>query len=707
MKKFTFIAMLLAVFAMTAKAQVMDKYFFKVPTDKMSEGWTIQDAGNFASTPGKEYLEVQNKKNGGRMLNYFWNEAAWAGVDPATLPNSTYKFTMDLNMSNMAARADMEFTLLPVNMCTAKDSRVATHNYHWYKANEGEDYFFRWRVGTKPAAANGDFTIWINEEPTAKGDWSKTTEDSLTISSQKTYKFAVAINTEAKTAKYTIADEEGTVLKTGVHNYTCEENRAGIFVFGMNGTSTHQLSNIGLSYEAEGPFAQEPSVDLLAAVGEQRAYYVTFPEGHTLHWIQLGDAEGLDGTAYADEEECSVAYGDATDTREMETSGDGGSKIIFCNKSGQLKVWTALEDDENNKSNEIVNDVVCEQITMPTPSASIVNVEEGYKKVYKIVADNSETLMKPTVTIHYKKTVDGKVEEGKILTGETITLDGKGSLELYSYDGTHPVDMPWYAPSEKVTVENNVEYVVAETKDYAWTKEECDAAKAGFSVTEIVDNANKSHWDRAYSTQMYGYDANGNATACTEADAANYVTTKSGHGFYDMACIGTDDAKWNVQVPEDATTAFAPLAPTADFLANSKYEASAWSIFPLEGIVYYNTAVTNATVTLDAKYTSDDASKPNFYIVHTRGGYDRPDKGDCNTTTVCVAGEDFNLYRYDTALCDVKVMTYKGFAPNTTGISSVNAAEVAAPAVKKMMTKDGLVIVKGNKTFSLSGAQMK
>lgn len=707
MKKFTFIAMLLAVFAMTAKAQMMDKYFFKVPTDKMSEDWIIQDASNFAATPGKEYLEVQNKKNGGRMLNYFWNEAAWAGVDPATLPNSTYKFTMDLNMSNMAARADMEFTLLPINMCTATDNRVSTHNYHWYKANEGDDYFFRWRVGEKPAAANGDYTIWINEEPTAKNDWNQTTEETLTISSQKTYKFAVAINTEAKTATYTIADAEGTVLKTGVHKYTCAEDRAGIFVFGMNGTSTHQLSNIGLSYEAEGPFAQEPSVDLFAAIGEQRAYFVTFPEGHTLHWTQLGDAEGLDGTAYADGEEAAVSYSDATDTREMETSGDGGSKIIFCNKSGQLKVWTTLDDNEEKKSNEIVNDVVCKQITMPTPSASIVNVEEGYKKVYQIVADNSETLMKPTVTIHYKKTVDGKVEEGNILTGETVTLEGKGALELYSFDGTHPVEMPWYAPSEKVTVENDVEYVVAENKNYAWTKEKCDAAKAGFSVTEIVDNANKSHWDRAYSTQMYGYDANGNATACTDADASNYVSTKKGHGFYDMTCIGTDDAKWNVQVPEDATTAFAPLAPTADFIANSKYVASAWSIFPLEGIVYYNTAVTNATLSLDAKYTSDDANKPNFYIVHTRGGYDRPDKGDCNKTTVCVAGENFNLFRYDTALCDVKVMTYKGFAPNTTGISSVNAAEVAAPAVKKVMTKDGLVIVKGNKTFSLSGAQMK
>lgn len=705
MKKFTFIALLMFIVCAMAKAD--DKYFFKVPTDKMSEGWIIQDEGNFASTPGNDYLEVQNKKNGGRMLNYFCNEDAWAKTDVASLPNSTYKFTMDLNMSNMAARADMEFVLLPINMCTATDSRVSTHNCHWYKANEGEDYFFRWRVGEKPAAANGDFTIWINEEPTAKNDWNQTTEETLTLSSQKTYKFAVAINTEAKTATYTIADEEGTVLKTGVHNYTCEENRAGIFVFSMNGTSTHQLSNIGLSYEAEGPFAQEPSVDLLAAIGQQRAYYVTFPEGHTLHWIQLGDAAGLDGTAYADGEEAAVSYSDAIDTREMETSGEGGSKVIFCNKSGQLKVWTTLEDDETNKSNEVVNDVVCEQITMPTPSASIVNVEEGYKKVYQIVADNSETLMKPTVSIHYKKTVGGVTTEGKVLTGETITLDGKGSLELYSYDGTHPVEMPWYAPSEKVTVENNVEYVVADKKDYAWTKEECETAKTGFTVTEIVDNANKSHWDRAYSTQMYGYDANGNATACTEADAANYVSTKKGHGFYDMACIGTDDAKWNVQVPEDATTAFAPLAPTADFTANSKYEPTAWSIFPLEGIVYYNTAITNAVLTLDAKYTSDDVEKPNFYIVHTRNGYDRPDKGDCNKTTVCVAGENFNLFRYDTALCDVKVMTYKGFEPGVSGIKNVNTAETSASAVKKVVTKNGVVIVKDGKTFSVAGAQLK
>ena len=708
MKKFTFIAMLLAVFAMTAKAELADKYFFKVPTDKMAEGWVIQDAGNFASTPGKEYLEVQNKKTAGRMLNYFWNEDAWAGVNLADLPNSTYKFTMDLNMSNMAARDDMEFTLLPVGMCTKTDSRVSSHNYHWYKAKEGDDYFFRWRVGEKPAAANGDFTIWINEEPTDKKDWNQTTEETLVISSQKTYKFAVEINTAEKTATYTIADAEGTVLKTGVHKYTCTEDRAGIFVFSMNGASTHQLSNIGLSYVANGPFATEPNAELLAVRQTERDYYVNFAEGNTLHWIQLGDATAADGTEYVDGEEYSIPYGEAMDTRQFDTNEEYlGSKIIYCTKPGNLKMWTVLDENEA-KSEDVVVPVTCEAIAMPTPVATITNVEEGFAKEYTITADNSSTLLKPAVTINYVvKNKAGEVvaEKKDAMTGEIVKMKEAGTLELYAYDGTHPD--PWYEQSEKVTVNNDAEYVVAETKDYAWSKADCEASKPGYTVTEIVDKANKSHWDRIYSTQMYGYDETGKATACTDADASNYKTIKKGHGFYDMSSIGTDDAKWKVQVPEDPTTAFAPLAPTADLIANSKYDANVWGIFPLEGIVYYSTAITNATMTLDSKYTSDDASKPNFYIVHTRNGYDRPDKGDCNNTTVCVAGENYNLYRYDTAICDVKVMTYKGFTPNTSGISSVNAAEVSAPAVKKMMTKNGLVIVKGDKTFSVSGAQLK
>lgn len=704
MKKFTFIAMLMLFICGMAKAD--DKYFFKVPTDKFASGWVVQDAGNFESKPDKEYLEVYNKKNGGRMLNYFWNEDAWSKVDVNNLPKNTYKFTMDLNMSSMAARSDMEFDLLPVNACTKTDSRVSTHNFHWFN-NEGEDYFFRFRVGTAPTAANEDFTILINENPSARNDWPTEAANSCVLSSQKTYKFAVSINVVDKTATYTITDEEGKQVATGVHNYVCAENRVGIFVFAMNGTSKHQLSNIGLSYEAEGPFANEPTSELISVMKTERDYYVNFKEGETLHWIQLGDAQDvISGETYTDGEEYQLAYENADDNSDF-SSGDGeclGNKIIYCTVSGNLKMWTTL-DSNGAKSEDVVVPVVCEDVVMPTPKATISNVSEGYAKEYTLTADNSETLLKPTVTIHYtvKDASGNKTKEDDVLTGEKISINDKGSLEIYSWDQTNPEE--YYTKSDVVTVENNAEYEVATSTNYALTKDECSTAKTGFTVSEIVDKDNKSHWDRAYSTQKYGYNANGDASVYV--DGTDYASVKAGHGFYDMSAIGTTDAKWNVLVPDDPTTAFAPLAPTEAFTGNSTYVASAWNIFPLEGIVYYNTAINYATLTLDPKYTSDDANKPNFYVVHTRGGYDRPDKGDCNVYTVCVAGEDYSLFRYDTALCDVKVMTYKGFVPGTTGISTVNANETSAPAVKKVVTKNGVVIVKGDKIYSVSGTQLK
>lgn len=718
MKKFTFIATLLLAFATMANAQMMDKFFFKIATDK-DPGWTIQDGTNTVMTYGKEYLEVQQKKNAGRMLNYFFNDAAWQKDILSSHP--TYKFTMDLKMTNMAARSDMEFTLLPVNACTSSDSRVSTHNYHWFNTKytqegmtdkDSLDYFFRWRVVTAPTEANGDYTIIINENPSARNDWV-TTENAdslLTLSSQKLYKYSVVIDTKTKVAAYTIADENGTVLKSGLHNYVCAEDRAGIFVYSTNGTSTAQLSNMGLSYEAQGPFANEPSVDLFCADKEERDYFAQFGSGEVLHWIQLGDAQDVvSGQSYTDGEEYTVAYSDARDSRafEEDEEAEGGQKIIYCEKSGTLKVWTSRENDDTNISDTIANEVTCEKIQLPVPVATITNVSEGYGKEYTITADNSNVLLNPTITIHYKKN-DGT--EGDLSTGETLTFTGAGSVELYSWDKTHA--QPWYTQSETITVSNNTEYVTYSTTNYAWTKDECDNTKAGYTVTNIVDSSNKSHWDRCYSDQHYGYDADGNASVYV--DGTEYVSEKQGFGFYAGSAIGTEDANWNVQIPEDIYTGFLPLVPAT----SDSWTANAWSIFPLQGIVYYATSgnlvasTTDATkayaqLDLESKYTSDDAAKPNFYIIHKRGGYDRPDKGDCNSTQVCVAGESFYLYRYDTAICDVRIMTYKGFTPVESGIAAVNADETSAPAVKKVVTKNGIRIVKGDKAYSVAGAQVK
>ena len=720
MKKFTLISLLMLICCTMAKAELMDKFFYKIATDK-ADGWTLQDAGRMTLTPGKDYLEVKLTNNGGRMINRFWNEDAWAKVDIANLPNNTYKFTKDMKMTVNATRTDMEFVLLPVNACTATDSRVSTHNYHWFN-NEGEDYFFRYRVTTSTAEAA---TIVINENPTARGDWPTPTEESETavLNVNVKYSFSVEINVAEKTATYTISDEEGNVVKTGVHNYVCEENRAGIWIMSTNSAnSVVQLSNMGLSYLADGPFATEPSVDLIGVIGETRAYYVDFAEGNTLHWIQLGNEEYSDNQ-YQNGEECTAGYWESNDTREFETNPEEyfGKKIIYCTESGDLKVWTTMEDDESNVSDVIVTPVVCEQITMPAPEVQITNVEEGYGKEYKITADNSNTLLKPVVTINcIIKDASGKAIETKdILSGEIVKIADAGSIELYSFDGTHPI--AWYSPSEAVTIQNNAEYETAEVKNYVKTAEEINAGLAGWSVVECVDKAGKSHWDRIMSSEKRGYKADGTNEVYNADNADSYVWVKEGHALFADTDCGTDNAKWNVLCPDDVTTCALPLIPSEENTAlykvfNGQTDYYAWSLFPFEGLVYYDVSTkvdgdcavrsNYLNMHLDPKYTSDDAAKPNFFIVNKTGGYNRPDKGDCTSSEVVVAGETFKLYRYDTAITKVTVMTYKGFNPGT-GISSATAAKEIAPAIRKVITDNGIVIVKGDKTFSVSGAQKK
>ena len=717
MKKFTLISLLMLICCTMAKAELMDKYFFKIPTDK-ADGWTLQDAGRMTLTPNKDYLEVKLTNNGGRMINRFWNEDAWKKVDVASLPNNTYKFTKDMKMTVNATRTDMEFVLLPVNACTATDSRVSSHNYHWFN-NEGEDYFFRYRV-TASTAETAD--IVINENPTARGDWPDPTEESetATLNVGVKYSFAVEINVADKTATYTISDEEGNVVKTGVHNYVCEENRAGIWVMSTNSAnSVIQLSNMGLSYKAEGPFAVEPSVDLLAAIGEQRAYYVDFAEGHTLHWVQLGDAEDALANAFADGEEYTVEWGDANDTREFEQNAEEyfGKKIIYCTKSGDLRVWTTLADNESNVSEEIVTPVVCETIAMPVPVAKITNVEEGYGKEYTITADNSNTLLKPVVTIKciVKNASGSVIEEKDILSGEKVKFTDAGSVEMYSFDGTHPQE--WYAPSDKVTITNNAEYVVAEEKSFIMTADEINAGVSGWDIVELVDASGKSHWDRIMSSEKRGYKADGTNEVYVEDNAASYVSVKEGHGIFADTDCGTENAKWNVLCPNDVYACALPLIPSEENAALYKVfnDHYAWCIMPFEGVVYYdvNTKVDGdcavrsnyLNMHLDPKYITDDENKPNFFIVYKTGGYNRPDKGDCTSSEVIVAGHTFKLYRYDAAITKAKVMSYKGFNPGT-GISSTTA-EKNAPVVKKVVTDKGIIIVNGENSYTVSGVRVK
>lgn len=701
MKKITLLASLaLAFVSLTANAT--DKFFYKIATDK-DPGWTIQDAGNFEGTPGKEYYQAYNKKNGGRMLNFAFPESTWEKIDLDKLPNKTYKWSMDLNMTTMATRSDLELTVLPVGT-SLTDSRNSTHNKHWNNANEGEDFFFRFRVVTAPTEANGDFTIQINETPASATDWTVSTNpDSLCVlSSNVKYTFAVEVNTETNVATYTILNGE-TVVKTGTHEYVCDD-RIGVQTLSMNGTSVHQLSNMGLSYFVDGVIAENPSVDLFYVEGTERNYFAQFKEGEILHWKQLGnlDQDYVDPSlSYTNGEEYSVEFGQAKEGRNFESDPDveGGQKIISCTESGTLLVWTTREEDETNKSDVISIDVVCEVENLPVPEAIISNVSEGYGKEYTLKVDNSNVTLKPSITIVYELTENGKTTKGEAYAGDKIKFSDKGSLKLQSADLTHVREC--YGRSEEVIIENNTEYEEKVSKKFDVTFDE--AKTLGLTeddrAVDLKNGAAQSHWERIYSEEARGYKADGTNEAYV--DGTDYEWVKKGFGVIAASEFAT--ATWKVyRASEDNyQTVFDPLVPAAG-------TAASWTIFPLEGIVYDATDVANLDVNVNEKYVSDDTTKPNFFVVHTRGGYDRPDKGDCNVTTVVVAGESYSLYRYDTAICDVRVLTYKGF------VEGSGATEVAAPkavvedanapiytigGVKVSTTEAGKIYIQNGKKF--------
>jgi hypothetical protein len=469
----------------------------------------------------------------------------------------------------------------------------------------------------------------------------------------------------------------------------------------MNGTSVHQLSNMGLSYFVDGVIAENPSVDLFWVEGTERDYFAQFKEGEVLHWIQLGEAQSYSGETYEDGKEYTVEYSAAKESRGFEDDQDaeGGQKIITCMKSGTLVVWTTREEDETNKSDEIAVNVACEVVNLPAPEAKITNVSEGYGKEYTLSVDNSDVILKPTITIVYELTENGKVTKGEVLSGEKVSFTGAGTLKIQSADLTNKTEH--YGRSEFVIVENNTEYAKAATRKYDVTFDE--AKTLGLTeddrAVDLKNGAAQSHWERIYSEEARGYKADGTNEAYV--DGTDYEWVKKGFGVIAASEFAT--ATWKVyRASEDNyQTVFDPLVPAAG-------TAASWTIFPLEGIVYDATDVANLDVNVNEKYVSDDTTKPNFFVVHTRGGYDRPDKGDCNVTTVKKVGEAYSLYRFDTAICDVTVYTYKGFVEGS-GATSVAAPKAVvedanAPiytigGVKVSTTEAGKIYIQNGKKF--------
>lgn len=624
-------------------------------TSREYPDWS-KTGSSFVNTPDGNYIQFGNGSlafNGTRFST-IWGATPWEGFE---IPASGYTLQFSFNFQqfgNDFAREAQRNNEIAVISVAETDNTIpegaeegtkgaldtALGSYYGTAADQFPGYLFKitqCKSGT--AAGEGGYAtnriggtcyfVINNETPEA---------DSVNVAAGTWYN--VTLNVVGQKVDYAIVDISGTPLKSG--SYTLADgadNRAGgILHYQARSYGISQFMGIKMTYEKDGDAANPPVANLYQVQGNDRVYKVTFAEGETLHYVVPGG------------EEQTLDYWDAED----ELTGNPGTASIVVTQSGELSAWTTKGDDTSTK---VIKTVECGVIKLVDPVAAITAVSEGFGKSYTISIDNSKVLLSPAIALTYAITYDdGEKKEGEVDNGATLELTKSGTMVITA--NSIPVNGVEYYERSSVTIENNVEYVTAEDVSYTWTVEQCMANEN--LVAYEVNDVGKSHWDRVYETPE--------------------VEEKALEGR-PLWGLGNPFNAYQIKL-EALDEVLAPIVVAE----SEKTEDRNWyMIFPFEGIVYYNTGKgNNHNLSIDPKYISDDASKPNFYILSRTGSYDRPDKTaeEVYSTIVLKAGEPYSQFRFDNAISHVKVLTYKGFNADETGIQSAvkeNAAAQDAP----------------------------
>lgn len=661
MKKFYSFFLALIAFSMSASAGVKVLYNqdFESVTDAAAAGWVSPNVAaglTILSDDYGKYLSYATGTNNDRSAHTIWGKSL---VSEAK--STTYKVSFDFEFKAFGNNhTTSEITVMSdETTCTKKaNGNFRANSSNWlfdltqlaqYDA-EGKQTNIS-ASGSQPFAINGDSTKTAN---LASGTW---------------YTVSLDIDTIARVVTYSIADLVGTTVASD--NYEVPEGvditAAGIYYLGGRYQNVVYFDNIKVQAELDEEVANKPSVALVGVNNQQRVYNITIMDGETLHLKYNG-------------EESEIYYGDTSDglyvwTNNPNYDPDNVNVTDACS-SGTLVAWTT---SGSATSEEVTTEVENEVISLPTATATISNVEEGYSKEYTLTVSNTEVPLQPTLFLSYEfQPADG----GQTLSGEelpsgsVVTLPSKGIL-------TVTTSALGYAPST-TSLENSIEY--KQVKDYNLAHlTESDFAAMNFAadgqVTGNYATYGRLYWysadsvKTAYST-IPQYTKK--ASAWASADSIVYdnlaftaIPSVSVH-FYQGVGMVLEGRKGDDQSGSWISSLYLTVngLTDKDFLKVSSYNN-------------YGSNALHPVVADEAEFLSKD---------------------NAPVTSVLKGTENIGLYRISDCLARIQVYS----AVNSTGIDKAKVeTETAAPSVKKVITKDGFVIVKGDKVYSASGAQIK
>ena len=687
MKKiYLVMTVLLALFAINANA-IRVLYSENYEAGGVPTTWTINGGtGAIASTDASNIFQFSLGANNGRSAHDFWGKSVFEG-----LTETEYSLSFELRFD---ALGDNQFNGEVAVFADENGCQMINGSLNG-KGKDWDPYAVR---------TNSLFSLVQTNNADKKTEWminpTKDGEGNLEASkifipnagsAATWYLVTLTVNTQTREVAYEIFNyDTQTADASGVKTMAEDASlyATGLYLMAARRYSVYSIDNLQLFLDID--YANQPVIALTGLKDSERTYMITFLEGETLH------VKGTDG------QEQTISYDDVEE----------GNFFYTTTTSGTLTAWTtagAMTSEETSV------EVVCEPIVLPGATYAIVGAEEGFAKTYQITVDKTQVPLQPDIFMDI--VFEGEGGQGNFTmedqtSGVKVNVPNKGSLKITT-------KALGYSNGSS-TIMNDIEYAIKHDIDFQHMTGEALAEKGFEKLDDLnsVSMSGENSWTGRM--RMYLQIATGEKNEKQEditklypvygftAAAEKYQETVDGYKndngwaidgrtYADLTtaeAVQRYQLKPSLLTAETANTMFAPLVmwstnPTGEQAPGDDIPAAKVNIGTglistgvkgdaQEGSI----SVNNVTFSFDG-LTDDDlvviskidgygasAIKPIFPVGTTIdaaiAAYKAMNLG--GTVSTIKGTETFQLYRIDTALSRVLVLTAK----NASGIENVN-----------------------------------
>jgi len=424
MKKFYLLCTaVMAMFATTAQADRV-LYSENYEDGNVPTTWTKNGSATTLTISGDsegKYLSFYLPQENGRSAHCLWGGGIFDTVKEGL---EEYSLCLDFQFQAFGNNQfNGELAVFSDENCVASNG-AKSGNYSSY-TNLSPNCLFNIAQnshgdGKDAAASDQDGTHWfINGDST----------EIFTPEANVWYTLALKINVATREVTYTLDDLDGTFHKSGskVLADTASVFATGIYLMNARYQSVTNVDN--LKVIVPGEFANDPVIALTSLFNEERTYAISFMEGETLHIVLP------DGT------ENTVGYNDC----EVP-----GVYVVKLNTSGTLKAYTT---SGSMTSNTVEQEVKCEAIVLPAPTAKTLTAEEGFGKTVQFNVDKTTIEMAPDVFMDFSFKAENGTDDFTLENqnnGAKVVLPSKGVLTITTKAEGYT--------SSTSTYENSIEY---------------------------------------------------------------------------------------------------------------------------------------------------------------------------------------------------------------------------------------------------------